>query len=58
MNANASFSDQPFLYHSLDTSNFNFSRMYNADDQVSWGILQQLIEGVPVATSEFKETWC
>ncbi|KAH6848523.1 hypothetical protein B0T12DRAFT_503146 [Alternaria alternata] len=35
MNANASFVDQPILYHSLGTSNPNVSQTYNADDQVS-----------------------
>ncbi|KAF3040451.1 hypothetical protein E8E12_002097 [Didymella heteroderae] len=45
--ANASFEQSPILYHSLDTSNFNVSRTYDPDSQVSWAVLQQMNDAFP-----------
>ncbi|RMD45043.1 hypothetical protein DV735_g97, partial [Chaetothyriales sp. CBS 134920] len=47
LNASVSFTEQPILYHTLDSSDFNSTELYDSDSQVSWGTLQQILEAVP-----------
>ncbi|PYI11620.1 aliphatic nitrilase [Aspergillus sclerotiicarbonarius CBS 121057] len=54
--AKASFDDHPMLYHSLDTTTFNKSETYNADSQVSWGVLQQIYGGFPAYIPDIEGT--
>jgi nitrilase len=47
ISANTSFEESPILYYSLDTTNFNTSKTYDSDSQVSWAVLQQMVEANP-----------
>ncbi|ETS76208.1 hypothetical protein PFICI_11595 [Pestalotiopsis fici W106-1] len=41
------FDEHPMLYHSINTSSFDSSITYDANAQVSWGVLQQILQGFP-----------
>ena len=47
ISANTSFEEFPILYHSLDTTKFNVSKTYDPDSQVSWAVLQQMVDAFP-----------
>lgn len=47
MNATADFESSPMLFYTLDTSSFNTSVTYDPNSQVSWGALQQILNGFP-----------
>ncbi|KAF2008951.1 carbon-nitrogen hydrolase [Aaosphaeria arxii CBS 175.79] len=49
VSANVSFEQQPFLYHSINTTEFDLRKPYDLDGQFSWGILDQIVNSFPAS---------
>lgn len=41
------FDEFPMLYHSINTTSFDSSVTYDANSQISWGTLMQIVNGFP-----------